>query len=83
MKAGTSCANYTQQVSLQPSSSSRFSHLVLVGSGASGEEPPSEDQHIQDLQAALQKLPKVHLLVLDTIVRHLKGYVFYPSSTSQ
>ncbi|KAI0923819.1 hypothetical protein AcV5_009263 [Taiwanofungus camphoratus] len=46
-----------------------------VGSGASGEEPPSEDQHIQDLQAALQKLPKVHLLVLDTIVRHLKGLI--------
>ncbi len=36
------------------------------------EEQPSEQQHIQDLQTALQKLPRVHLIVLDTLVKHLK-----------
>ncbi|KAH9945710.1 hypothetical protein B0H21DRAFT_860177 [Amylocystis lapponica] len=46
-----------------------------VGSAANGEEPPSEEQHIQDVQLALQKLPKIHLLVLDTIVKHLKDLV--------
>ncbi|TCD61771.1 hypothetical protein EIP91_007949 [Steccherinum ochraceum] len=33
---------------------------------------PSEEQHIQELQGALQKLPMVHLVVLDTIIQHLK-----------
>ncbi|OCH93651.1 hypothetical protein OBBRIDRAFT_790007 [Obba rivulosa] len=46
-----------------------------VGSSASAEAAPSEEQHIQDLQAALQKLPKVHLAVLDTIVTHLKELI--------
>ena len=36
------------------------------------EEQQSEEQHIQDLQATLQKIPRVHLIVLDTIVKHLK-----------
>ena len=32
----------------------------------------TEEEHIQNLGAALQKLPKVHLHVLDIIVKHLK-----------
>lgn len=36
------------------------------------EDQPSEEQHIVELQAALQKLPRVHLIVLDTLVKHLK-----------
>ena len=47
-------------------------HCVVVGSSAQAEIKPSSEQHIQELQAALQKLPKVHLLVLDTIIKHLK-----------
>ena len=42
-----------------------------VGGGHDGLKP-SEEQHIQDVQLALQKLPKIHLLVLDTLVKHLK-----------
>ena len=33
---------------------------------------PSDEQHVLDLQNALQKLPMVHLVVLDTIVSHLR-----------
>jgi RhoGAP domain len=32
----------------------------------------TEEQHWQGLGAALQKLPRVHLYVLDLIVKHLK-----------
>lgn len=32
----------------------------------------SEEQHLQDLQVALLRLPKVHLYVLDAIVSHLR-----------
>ncbi|KAI0664187.1 hypothetical protein C8Q70DRAFT_1049696 [Cubamyces menziesii] len=46
-----------------------------VGSSAQAEIKPSSEQHIQELQAALQKLPKVHLLVLDTIIKHLKDLI--------
>ncbi|CCM00260.1 uncharacterized protein FIBRA_02290 [Fibroporia radiculosa] len=46
-----------------------------VGSSAKGEEARSEELHIQDVQAALQKLPRVHLLVLDAIVKHLKRMI--------
>ena len=41
-----------------------------VGSG--NQEHTSEEQHIQDLQLALQKLPKVHLFVLDAIIKHIR-----------
>ena len=45
------------------------------------DEQPSEEQHLQELQAALQKLPKIHLIVLDTILKHLKEYVpLFPNS---
>ncbi|KAI0343232.1 hypothetical protein BDW22DRAFT_1407130 [Trametopsis cervina] len=42
---------------------------------AKPEEQPTQQQRIQDLQGALQKLPRVHLLVLDTLVKHLKQLV--------
>ncbi len=42
-----------------------------VGGGQDGLKP-SEEQHIQELQSALQKLLKINLLVLDTLVKHLK-----------
>lgn len=32
----------------------------------------TEDEHIQNLCTALQRLPRVHLYVLDAIVKHLK-----------
>ena len=32
----------------------------------------TEEEHVQNLGAALQKLPRVHLYVLDAIVKHLK-----------
>lgn len=42
----------------------------LVGAVAGAETP--EQQRIEDLQVALLKLPKVHLVVLDAIIAHLK-----------
>lgn len=43
----------------------------LVGSVAA-EGGASEEQRIQDLSAALQKLPRVHLYVLDALISHFK-----------
>ncbi|TFK94176.1 hypothetical protein K466DRAFT_6229 [Polyporus arcularius HHB13444] len=45
-----------------------------VGGGQDGLKP-SDEQHIQELQSALQKLPKINLLVLDTLVKHLKDLI--------
>ncbi|KAI0693202.1 hypothetical protein C8T65DRAFT_668442 [Cerioporus squamosus] len=45
-----------------------------VGGGHDGLKP-SDEQHIQEVQSALQKLPKIHLLVLDTLVKHLKDLI--------
>lgn len=42
-----------------------------VGSNK-GDAKPSDEQHIQDVQAALLKLPKIHLFVLDALIKHLK-----------
>jgi len=33
----------------------------------------TEEQHIQNLGTALQRLPRVHLYVVDVIVKHLKA----------
>ena len=33
-----------------------------------------EDQHIEDVRNVLSKLPKVHLYVLDAVIRHIKKY---------
>ncbi|KAF8845130.1 hypothetical protein BDN67DRAFT_962064 [Paxillus ammoniavirescens] len=46
-----------------------------VGSAGKADGEPSEEQHLQDLQAALQRLPKVHLYVLDAVVTHLRTLI--------
>ncbi|EGN96599.1 hypothetical protein SERLA73DRAFT_170049 [Serpula lacrymans var. lacrymans S7.3] len=46
-----------------------------VGSSAKPDGDVSEEQHIQDLQVALQRLPKVHLFVLDAIIIHLRSLI--------
>lgn len=48
---------------------------TLVGA-MKADEQPSEEQHVQDLQVALQKLPRIHLIVLDTLIKHLRECVF-------
>ncbi|OAX43944.1 hypothetical protein K503DRAFT_610472 [Rhizopogon vinicolor AM-OR11-026] len=45
-----------------------------VGSAKTGGEA-SEQQHLQDLQVALQRLPRVHLYVLDAFVSHLRSLI--------
>ncbi|KAH8093805.1 hypothetical protein BXZ70DRAFT_949249 [Cristinia sonorae] len=47
----------------------------LYPSAGRTELQPSSEQHVIELQNALQKLPMVHLVVLDTIVKHLKDIV--------
>ncbi|KAG9312988.1 hypothetical protein JVU11DRAFT_6426 [Chiua virens] len=46
-----------------------------VGSATKADGEVSEEQHLQDLQMALQRLPKVHLYVLDAIVTHLRTLI--------
>ncbi|KAL1747937.1 hypothetical protein HDZ31DRAFT_80085 [Schizophyllum fasciatum] len=41
--------------------------------GAKAEK--GEEEHVQDLQTALLRLPRVHLYVLDTLVKHLKELI--------
>lgn len=43
--------------------------------GAKAEAAKTEEQHVQDIQAALVRLPRVHLYVLDTLIGHLKGLI--------
>lgn len=45
-----------------------------VGAAASKEGDEGQE-HLEQVATALQKLPRVHLLVLDAIVKHLKVYV--------
>ncbi|KAI0821557.1 hypothetical protein BC629DRAFT_1278140 [Irpex lacteus] len=52
-----------------------FRKLYPTVGAAKTEDQSSEEQHIQDLQTALQKLPRVHLLVLDTLIKHLRELV--------
>ncbi|KAG8788636.1 hypothetical protein FRC19_009933 [Serendipita sp. 401] len=35
----------------------------------------SEEQHLEDVRNALYKLPKIHLYVLDTVIKHVKHLV--------
>ncbi|KAG8834562.1 hypothetical protein FRC17_008396 [Serendipita sp. 399] len=35
----------------------------------------SEEQHLEDVRTALHRLPKVHLFVLDTVIKHVKHLV--------
>ncbi|KAI0073278.1 hypothetical protein K474DRAFT_1666835 [Panus rudis PR-1116 ss-1] len=46
-----------------------------MGAGNKEGAQSTEMQHVLDLQSALQKLPKVHLVVLDAIVKHLKDLI--------
>ncbi|KAH0836666.1 hypothetical protein J3R83DRAFT_8385 [Lanmaoa asiatica] len=46
-----------------------------VGSAAKVDGEPSEEQHLQDLQTALQRLPRVHLYVLNALVTHLRTLI--------
>ncbi|KAF8892093.1 hypothetical protein BD779DRAFT_1670440 [Infundibulicybe gibba] len=43
-----------------------------AGQAKDGEE---REQHLRDLGTALQKLPRVHLYVLDTLIKHLKSLI--------
>lgn len=45
---------------------------IAVGSAAKTDGDISEQQRIQDLQQALLRLPRIHLLVLDAIIKHLR-----------
>ncbi|EJD07412.1 uncharacterized protein FOMMEDRAFT_100626 [Fomitiporia mediterranea MF3/22] len=47
----------------------------LYPSMGSHPEEANEQQHIQDLQAALLRLPRVHLLVLEAIFGHIKKLI--------
>lgn len=47
-----------------------------VGSGAKKEDNPiTEEQRLQNLGTALQKLPRVHLFVLDALIKHIRACV--------
>jgi hypothetical protein len=49
---------------------------VSVGSAAKGEkELTDEQEHLEGLKAALLRLPKIHLYVLDALVLHLRTLV--------
>ena len=48
---------------------------LLVGASAGDADV---QQRIKDLQVALQRLPKVHLYVLEAIFSHIKTYVLVP-----
>ncbi|GBE86582.1 predicted protein [Sparassis crispa] len=52
-----------------------FRKLYPTVGSYKADESPSNEQHILDVQIALQKLPKIHLLVLDTIIKHLKDLI--------
>ncbi|PFH51886.1 hypothetical protein AMATHDRAFT_58092 [Amanita thiersii Skay4041] len=47
----------------------------VVGSSITKQEEVTEDQRISHLGAALQRIPRVHLHVLDALVRHLKNLI--------
>ncbi len=52
----------------------------IVGSKTEGEV--TEEQRIQNVCAALQKLPRVHLYVMDALIKHLnKLVIFYLRAT--
>ena len=53
-----------------------FRKLYPTLGAAASKEGDESDEHLQQVATALQKLPRVHIFVLDVIVKHLKGYVF-------
>ncbi|KAK0497208.1 hypothetical protein EDD18DRAFT_1161108 [Armillaria luteobubalina] len=46
-----------------------------VGSAVKAEDENTQEQHIIELGTALQKLPRVHLYVLDAVIKHLKTLI--------
>lgn len=46
-----------------------------VGHSAKEDGQVSPEQHMQELQAALLRLPRVHLYVLDSVVGHLRNLI--------
>ncbi|KAF9045812.1 hypothetical protein BDZ89DRAFT_979706 [Hymenopellis radicata] len=46
-----------------------------VGSTAKSEGEANDEQRFKEVSSALQKLPRVHLYVLDAIVKHLKTLI--------
>ncbi|KAG6821453.1 hypothetical protein H0H93_010177 [Arthromyces matolae] len=46
-----------------------------VGSSATNEPEKSPENHIQALSSTLQRLPRIHLHVLDLLVKHLKTLI--------
>lgn len=55
--------------------------FVIVGASAKSDEDTCDPQRIQDLQVALLRLPKVHLLVLEALFGHLKAFVMFRYGT--
>ena len=52
-----------------------FRKLYPIVGAASLKEDEEGKEHLQQVATALQKLPRVHIHVLDVIVKHLKEYV--------
>ena len=53
-----------------------FRKLYRSVGAAAPKEGDEGNEHLQQVATALQKLPRVHIFVLDAIVKHLKTYVF-------
>jgi len=53
-----------------------------VGSSSTATDDQVLEERLKSVAMALQKLPRVHLYVLDAIVKHLKSYVVDPSTPS-
>ena len=53
-----------------------------VGSSSTATDDQVLEERLKNVAMALQKLPRVHLYVLDAIVKHLKSYVVDPSTPS-
>ena len=46
-------------------------NVVKVGSGKT--EQPKQEDHLEALRSALHRLPKVHLYVLDEVLKHIRS----------
>jgi hypothetical protein len=46
--------------------------VIVVGSAPKIGDANPEEQHLQDLKNALQRLPLIHLHVLDSLLQHLR-----------
>lgn len=52
-----------------------FRKLYPTVGAAASKEGGEGNEHLQQVATSLQKLPRVHILVLDAIMKHLKEYV--------